>query len=194
MNDDLHKFFVNAQDFQREVDAITGQVSKKDVQQEFENVDLHELATQLYKRSFLKKSAELQIEAIEALLKMLHKLQSSTLSFALAMTPADQVDEPTADAILWHVEKDAMRTQYHIAIKEPGQDNIDFILNYWPHEKKIVAEPFLHWEYSYTVHDFCNHENDDCVMDDPDSEESQAAGLEDKYRMIVGSTSESEEK
>lgn len=97
MNDDLHKFFVNAQDFLMEVNAITGQVSKKDVQQEFENVDLHELATQLYKRSFLKKSAELQIEAIEALLKMLHKLQISTLSFALAMTPVDQAESESEE-------------------------------------------------------------------------------------------------
>lgn len=93
-----------------------------------------------------------------------------------------QTMEP--EAVLWHVEQDAMRTQYHITIKAPD-GKIDFILNYWPGEKKMIAEPFVHHEYSYTVHDFCDHENDDCVLDDPTSEESIALDLEEKYQYKV---------
>jgi len=38
-------------------------------------------------------------------------------------------------------------------------------------DNSVVAEPYSAPDYDYTIHDGCDHENGECVLDDPNFEE-----------------------
>lgn len=94
----------------------------------------------------------------------------------------------SSDAVLWHVDVELVgtkleRRRYHVTIVD-GDEKIDTIVLYGPN-KLIAIEPYVHHEMDYTVHDGCDHEDDYCVLDDPQSGEYQDAEMEEKYHRAV---------
>ena len=80
------------------------------------------------------------------------------------------------EAILWATSTDLVgsineRKRYFIIIRD-GKREINFSLA-WHVNGLIVAEPYTVPDYNYTIHDFCDHEADECVLDDPDFEEHE---------------------
>ena len=63
------------------------------------------------------------------------------------------------------------RKRYFIVLEDGGK-RLDVELVVGP-GKAIAVEPYVPWEYNYTVHDACDHEDDYCVLDDPESEEHE---------------------
>ena len=61
------------------------------------------------------------------------------------------------------------RKRYYIALEDNGKRN-DVELVIGP-EKALHVEPFVPWEYDYTIHDACDHEDNYCVLEDEESEE-----------------------
>lgn len=61
------------------------------------------------------------------------------------------------------------RKRYYIALEDNGK-RIDVELVIGP-EKALHVEPYVPWEYNYTVHDGCDHEDGYCVLEDEESPE-----------------------
>jgi len=86
------------------------------------------------------------------------------------------------EAILWHttIQEDGgphSKRLYHLSIHDeqiPGdQKTVSAIVSFRPADKNLEIETFLPHEFNYTVHDACDHEDDYCVLNDPDSSESE---------------------
>ena len=73
------------------------------------------------------------------------------------------------------------RKRYYIALEDNGK-RLDVELVIGP-EKALHVEPYVPYEYSYTIHDGCDHENDECVLDDPESMESEALYLTEMHNL-----------
>jgi hypothetical protein len=90
-----------------------------------------------------------------------------------------------AEATVWHKEQKTKDcTEYYILIQD-GEQTIPCILKYDASKKEVTAEPYTAPDLDYTVHDFCDHENDECVLDDPESPESEDARMADKYNRAI---------
>lgn len=73
------------------------------------------------------------------------------------------------------------RKRYFLAIEDRGtRKDVELIIGPGP---AISVEPYLPWEYDYTVHDSCDHEDDYCVLEDPESEECQLAYLAQSFHL-----------
>ena len=73
------------------------------------------------------------------------------------------------------------RKRYFLAIEDRGtRRDVELIIGPGP---AISVEPYVPWEYDYTIHDFCNHEDDYCVLEDPEREECQLADLAESYHL-----------
>ena len=86
------------------------------------------------------------------------------------------MNEQQPEATLWATSTDLAgtnheRKRYFILIRD-GERQINFSLAWTALDNKIVAEPYSTPDYDYTIHDHCDHENDECVEDDPDFEEN----------------------
>ena len=66
-------------------------------------------------------------------------------------------------------ETNFQRKRYFIAI-EDGDKRTDVELVIGP-GKAVSVEPFSPREFDYTVHDACDHEDDYCVLEDPETQE-----------------------
>jgi hypothetical protein len=90
-----------------------------------------------------------------------------------------------AEASIWHQEEKTKEcTEYYLIIRD-GEQTIPCILKYDASKKEVVAEPYSPPDIDYTIHDFCDHENDECVLDDPDSSESEDVRMADKYSRAI---------
>lgn len=80
------------------------------------------------------------------------------------------------EARLWeHTRRTGGPTSYFIVIVD-GDKNICFELTHDPKENSFKADAYLPQDYDYTVHDGCDHENQDCILD---TEEYQQKEWED---------------
>jgi hypothetical protein len=87
------------------------------------------------------------------------------------------MSEQQPEATLWATSTDLAgtnheRKRYFIIIRD-GERTINFSLLWHAHDSLIVAEPYHTPDYNYTIHDHCDHEADECVLDDPDFEENE---------------------
>lgn len=86
-----------------------------------------------------------------------------------------------AESSVWHQEeKTADWTEYYVTIID-GEKVINFILKHNAVQREVRADPYSPPDINYTIHDSCDHENDECVLDDPDSWESQDVFMSGKY-------------
>jgi hypothetical protein len=72
------------------------------------------------------------------------------------------------------------RRRYFLAIEEADgtRRDVELIIGPGP---QLSVEPFSPRELNYTVHDFCNHEDDYCVLEDPDTWEYEDARVNDAF-------------
>jgi hypothetical protein len=83
----------------------------------------------------------------------------------------------TPDASIWATSTDLPgdlqeRKVYFILIRD-GNREINVALTTKPMLHEVHADVYVTPDYSYTIHDSCDHENDECVLDDPDFEEHE---------------------
>lgn len=71
------------------------------------------------------------------------------------------------------------RKRYYLCIEDKGK-RIDVELVFGP-EKAMAVEPFVPRELDYTVHDSCDHEDNYCVLDDPESWEYEENRLNEAH-------------
>lgn len=97
-----------------------------------------------------------------------------------------QSKEP--EARIWATSTDLEGTNYQrrrlfLAIEVAGErHDVELIIG---PGKEYHVEPFVPRELDYTVHDACNHEDDYCVLDDPESFEYQDAWLNEAHATDV---------
>src|ERR1700730_13489644 len=82
-----------------------------------------------------------------------------------------------SEASVWHQERKTQDwTEYYIALVD-GEQEVSCILKSNKATKEVQVEPYSPPDFNYTVHDSCDHENDECVLEDPDSWEYQAESI-----------------
>ena len=82
-----------------------------------------------------------------------------------------------AESTVWHQEQKTQSiTEYYIALVD-GEKTVSFILKHDASKNEVIAEPYKPVEFDYTVHDGCEHNDDYCVLDDPESSEHYEAEL-----------------
>ncbi len=75
------------------------------------------------------------------------------------------------------------RKRYFIAIEDGEmRKDVELVIGPGP---ALSVEPYLPWEYNYTVHDACDHEDNYCVLEDPESEEFELSNLAQSYYFDV---------
>lgn len=85
------------------------------------------------------------------------------------------------ESTVWHQEqKTSKDTEYYVLLRD-GEKTISFILKHNIEKNEVIAEPYSPPDIDYTIHDGCDHENDDCVLEDPDSMESQEVYMADRF-------------
>ncbi len=80
------------------------------------------------------------------------------------------------DASVWATSTDLEgtfheRKVYFILIRD-GEKELNIAVTVKPNEFSVHADKYQTPDYDYTIHDGCDHENGDCVLDDPDFEEN----------------------
>ena len=87
----------------------------------------------------------------------------------------------TMEARVWHEEQKTQDwTEYYILLVD-GEKKVSLILKHNNATKEVVAEPYSPPDINYTIHDSCNHEDYECVLDDPDSSEYQDMYMAERY-------------
>ena len=104
------------------------------------------------------------------------------------------MSEQQPEATLWATSTDLAgsiheRKRYFILIRD-GKREINFSLAWQALDNSIVAEPYSTPDYNYTIHDGCDHEADECVLDDPDFEENWYGPQPDTVLVEVRKTKE----
>jgi hypothetical protein len=90
-----------------------------------------------------------------------------------------------AEASIWHQEQKTQDWKEHYILVRDGEQTISFILKHNTQTKEVIAEPYSPPDIDYTIHDSCDHENDECVLDDPGSSESEDLYMADKYSRAI---------
>jgi hypothetical protein len=86
-----------------------------------------------------------------------------------------------AEIRIWHEERKTTDwTEYYLVLAD-GETSASFILAYNAKTKAVRVDPYSPPDINYTIHDGCDHENDECVLDDPESEESQDVYMAGKH-------------
>lgn len=88
-------------------------------------------------------------------------------------TQAGQCENCLPDATVWATSTPAgnLGPKSYFMLIHDGETQIAFELRYDQRDKKIVAVSYRPDDYSYTMHDGCDHDNDECIEDDPDFQE-----------------------
>lgn len=86
---------------------------------------------------------------------------------------------------IWNTEQKTQTAKEFYIILVDGDQTIPFILKYDASKKEVIAEPYSPPDINYTIHDGCDHENYGCVLDDPESGESQEVYEAEKYSYAV---------
>jgi len=91
----------------------------------------------------------------------------------------------TQQASVWHTDKktDSI-TEYYCVIVD-GEKSISFILTEDTLKKFVTASPYNPADFDYTVHDACDHEDDYCVLEDPESEEAEEIVMDQRLRIEI---------
>ena len=98
-------------------------------------------------------------------------------------------------ARIWAVARDLegtnqQRTRYFLAIEDKGKRvDVELILGL---DKAMSVEPFVPRDLDYTVHDFCQHDNDYCVLDDEGTQEYEDDWLNRMHAADLSHAPESE--
>ena len=99
-----------------------------------------------------------------------------------------------AEATLWHSERKTDTHVEHYIVISDDKDTIAFILKYDREKKQVIAEPYTPPDINYTIHDACDHENDECFEDYPDSWEYQEVQEANMYGNAVHLLEENRKK
>ena len=84
------------------------------------------------------------------------------------------------DAIVWHEEeKPPHWKEYYITLQD-GEERMTFKLIHSTLVNHVIAEPYTPPDINYTIHDSCNHEDDECCLDYPNSPESYDVMMAEK--------------
>lgn len=89
------------------------------------------------------------------------------------------------EARIWHEERKTQEWKEYYVLLQDGEKTISFILKHNNQTNAVVAEPYSPPDINYTLHDACDHENDECVLDDPDSSESEEVEMAERYKYAV---------
>src|SRR5437879_4947557 len=88
------------------------------------------------------------------------------------------------EARIWATSTDLegtnqQRKRYYLCIEDNGvRKDVELVIG---PGTALAAEPFVPYELDYTIHDHCDHENDDCVLEDEDSWEYEENRLNEAY-------------
>lgn len=82
-----------------------------------------------------------------------------------------------AESTIWHSEQKTQDCKEYYVLIQDGETTISCILTYDASKKLVTAQPYTPPDLNYTIHDSCDHENGECVLDDPDSSESEDVAM-----------------
>lgn len=83
----------------------------------------------------------------------------------IVTTQPGQCENCLPDATIWATSTpSAGPKSYFMKIKD-GETEVFFELKHYAKDKKIIAEPYRPADYDYTMHDSCDHEHDECIME-----------------------------
>jgi hypothetical protein len=86
---------------------------------------------------------------------------------------------------IWHQErKTDTITEYYVLIASESS-TASLIITYDTAKSEVKADVYTPPDYDYTIHDACDHESDDCVLDDPASSESEDMAMNYRYDMAL---------
>jgi hypothetical protein len=90
-------------------------------------------------------------------------------------------------ASVWHEERKTRdKTEYYLIIRDgEGERTISFVLRHDALTNEVLAEPYSPPDINYTIHDGCDHANDECVLEDPESWEAQDVAMAERYGWAV---------
>ena len=118
--------------------------------------------------------------------RMRERLREVWRSFALAGSIIKRYEEVAErvgqgkdrapEATVWATSTDLKDTKherkvYFVLIRD-GDKEHNIALTVQP-DQAVTADRYVAPDYSYTVHDGCDHEHDECVLDDPNWEENE---------------------
>jgi hypothetical protein len=86
-----------------------------------------------------------------------------------------------AEIRIWNEEQKTQQAKEYYIILVDGDQTVPFILKYDASKKEVIAEPYSPPDINYTIHDGCDHENDVCALDYPDSWEAQEVQEAESY-------------
>lgn len=90
-----------------------------------------------------------------------------------------------AEIRIWNEEQKTQHAKEYYIILVDGETTVPFILKYDAAKKEVIAEPYNPPDINYTIHDGCDHENDECALDYPESWEAQAVQEAADYSYAV---------
>ena len=86
-----------------------------------------------------------------------------------------------AEIRIWNEEQKTQHAKEYYVILVDEEKTVSFILKHDASKKEVIAEPYSTPDINYTIHDGCDHENYECVLDDPENGESQEVYEAEKY-------------
>lgn len=86
---------------------------------------------------------------------------------------------------IWNEEQKTQHAKEYYVILVDGEQTVSCILKYDASKKEILVDPYSPPDINYTIHDACDHDNYECVLDDPESGESQEVQEAENYSYAV---------
>lgn len=86
-----------------------------------------------------------------------------------------------AEIRIWNTEQKTQTAKEYYVILVDGDQTVSCILKYDASKKEILVDPYSPPDINYTIHDACNHSTWGCVLDDPESDESQEVQEAENY-------------
>jgi hypothetical protein len=82
---------------------------------------------------------------------------------------------------IWHTEQKTQDWKEYYIVLADGEQTVSFKLAHNAKMNEIRSEPYSPPDINYTIHDSCDHENYECVLDDPESSESKDVFMAERH-------------
>lgn len=86
-------------------------------------------------------------------------------------TQKGQCENCLPDATVWATSTPTSGPKSYFVLIKDGDQQIALEIKYSQADKAVTADIYTPGDYSYTLHDHCDHANLECVEDDPDFQE-----------------------
>lgn len=82
-----------------------------------------------------------------------------------------QCEQCLPDATVWATSTPRVGPKSYFVLIKDGDTQIALEIKYNKADKAVTADVYTPQDYDYTIHDGCDHENNECIEDDLDFQE-----------------------